>query len=98
MFILIGIYVVWMMPLGENLWHLTTSNGFVLPRESSVWTFQTLEMNEGSGEWWVRGRDLNAYYHVMMDGKSGYVRITAEEARNCKGFSPEDVTTWCLAE
>ncbi len=78
---------------------LVTSRGFVIPSESSLYEFRVLELNSGSGEWWIYGEDKHRYYFAG-DGAipHSYVSIKKDEAAKCPGFNPIAFDTWCTSE
>ena len=76
---------------------LVTSRGFFIPYESSLYSFQTLVTNEGSGEYWIYGEDKDRYYYGG-DGVSPnrYLSIKKKDANNCPDFNPTKFETWCI--
>ncbi|WP_444928893.1 hypothetical protein ACJJIF_13615 [Microbulbifer sp. SSSA002] len=87
------IYVFFITPAGANCWYLLTGNGFIIPKESSVFTFHVTKMNNGSGEWWLYGYDKNFYYHYTGENDNPYIKT--DRSISCAGFNPNDVDTWC---
>ena len=81
-------------PLLNNLWGLTTGRGYFIPKESSVFTFTPLKMNEGSGEWWLYGEDDDNYYSLENDKDLPYMVISKKDAAKCPHFIRTDHTTW----
>ena len=81
------------LPILSNLWLISTGKGFFIPGESSVWTFKVVEMNEGSGEWWVYAEDAHNFYFNYADGQHSYVHQS--KSVECDGFQLLDVQTWC---
>ncbi|RYG15279.1 MAG: hypothetical protein EOO07_15775 [Chitinophagaceae bacterium] len=86
-------YLTFMTPAGANSWYLLVGNGFVIPNESSILTFEVTKMNEGSGEWWLYGQDEQFYYHFLGENGRSYIKIA--KVNNCNGFNPHDSGTWC---
>lgn len=86
------------IPVGANIWHIFTGRGFIIPSESSIFTFRPTIMNEGSGEWWLYGRDGKFYYHFIGTAEISYIKISKDEARKCEGFDANNYKTWCLTE
>ena len=64
-------------PLGANAWSLATGQGFFIPEESSVFSFRVMRMNEGSGEWWLYGRD-DEYLFAMHPSELTYLSAATE--------------------
>lgn len=77
-----------------NLWGLTTGRGYFIPKESSVFTFTAVVMNEGSGEWWLYGEDADNYYSVENDKDLPYILISKKDAAKCPNFIRTDHRTW----
>lgn len=57
-----------------NLWCVLTGRGFVIPAESSVFTFKVSAMSEGSGEWWLEAEEANFYYHYPSEEPHLYTK------------------------
>ncbi len=79
----------------SNLWSLAIEPVYIIPRESSVFTFQATVMNPGSGDWWIYGKDANNYYHFLGQTNVKYIKISIQTAKDCKDFNPSNYTTWC---
>jgi hypothetical protein len=80
-----------------NIWHLITARGFVIPKESSVFTFKVTKMNEGSGEWWLYAEDRNYYYTVdQVDTNTVYQKMEKSSAEQIKHFDKHDYKTWLV--
>ena len=92
--VVILILLLLQIPVVKNLWLVTTGRGFVIPDESSVFTFRVNEMNSGSGEWWLYAEDDRHFY---ANGGAGvlYVAFPKSELQKCPAFDPRDWTTWC---
>lgn len=59
-------------------------------------TFEPIEMNKGSGEWWIYGKDFQFYYYAGDGiGEHRYRFIRRSEAQECRGFVVTDFSTWC---
>jgi len=77
-----------------NAWGLLTGRGYMVPAESSVFTFDATVMNPGSGEWWLYGEDGRYFYHFTGEGKVPYLKVERSAAARCPGFAPHDAATW----
>lgn len=86
-------YLIFMTPTCANAWYLLVGNGFVIPSESSILTFEVTKMNEGSGEWWLYGQDKLFHYHFIGENGRSYIKIV--RTNTCKNFNPQDSETWC---
>jgi len=85
------------LPVGSNVWQLLTSREYIVPGESSIFTFRPTVMNEGSGEWWLYGEDAHYFYHFIGSPTISYMKISRSQAVACKGFDSQDYKTWCEA-
>ena len=85
--------LLFMTPMVANAWYLLVGNGFVIPNESSIFTFKVTQMNEGSGEWWLYGQDRQFYYHFLGENGLSYIKILKENS--CNSFDPLNSETWC---
>ena len=56
-------------PTLSNLWLLATGDGYSIPTGSSLFSFQPTLMNQGSGDWWIYGRDNTLL--LLLCGKRG---------------------------
>ncbi len=81
-------------PLGGNIWFLMTEPGYIVPAESSVFTFRPTVLNPGSGDWWIYGEDGDNYYHFIGKGERPYGYIPRLKAEEVVGFDPQDYSTW----
>jgi len=91
--VLVLLYVFFISPAGANFWYLLTGNGYIIPDESSVFSFNVTKMNDGSGEWWLYGYDEEFYYHYTGEIDNPYIKIST--VVSCVDFNPSDVETWC---
>lgn len=78
-----------------NTWLLLTGNGYEIPAESSIFTFDATVMNSGSGDWWLYGEDGKNYYQYTGQGSVRYIAYPKVRAINCRGFDPHNSATWC---
>lgn len=79
-----------------NLWSLATRRGFFIPKESSVLTFEVLQMNTGSGEWWIYSEDRRNYYFAGESEKTvRYALFPKDKVDDCLNFAPTNYSTWC---
>lgn len=80
---------------GTNIWFLLTEPAYVIPSESSLFTFKVTTMNPGSGDWWVYGEDGKNYYYFTGNDNSPYILISKKKSNTCEGFDANDYKTWC---
>jgi hypothetical protein len=73
-----------------NLFCLATGQGYFIPQESTVFTFNALMMNSGSGEWWLYGED-KANYYALTDAEGYYV---IDKTNTPENFSDLDKDSW----
>jgi hypothetical protein len=78
-----------------NVWFLATGEGYVIPARSSIFTFQAMVMNDGSGDWWLYGEDGRNFYRYTGESPYPYVTYSKTRAGSCPGFDPHDGKTWC---
>lgn len=78
----------------QNAWRAATSRAFFVPAESSMLSFRVTEENPGSGEWWLRGEDDQAYF-ALHPRQPVYLVLSRRAAARCPGFSPADQRSWC---
>lgn len=77
---------------GSNIWLSATGNGFFVPGESNILSFEVTKMNEGSGEWWLYAKDGNFYYAITEDGNPEYYTYPA--GKEPPGFDSLNLETW----
>ena len=93
--ILLGLFSVLLIVLMTcthsctNLWYLLTENGYFIPQESSIFSFEATKMNLGSGGWWIYGED-NKYYYALY--QSGYLKL--QKGNEPENFDKFDYHTW----
>ena len=69
---------------------------YIIPKESSYNSFESTLMNEGSGGWWIYGKDDSKYYFFSGDEEKPYVFIDRDKAKTIEDFNPHDIATWQL--
>lgn len=80
----------------SNLWLMLNDLGvYVVPRQSSIFTFEPTAMNEGSGGGWIYGEDFSTYYWYGERDDGQAIAISKRDARRCPNFHPRDSSTWC---
>ncbi len=91
LFLLIGFST----QLFSNFWGLLIGNGYIIPNQSSIFTFQAIKMNKGSGDYWLYGEDQKYYYTTLeKDHPEPYAFITKEKAKSIKNFDKTNFETW----
>jgi hypothetical protein len=79
----------------SNIWCTATGRGFIIPKESSYFTFTATKMNQGSGEWWLYGEDENYFYSSEnATSDKDYVLLSKERGSKIKDFDKFEVKTW----
>jgi hypothetical protein len=76
----------------DNGLHLLMDRGYFIPDRSSIFSFEPVRMNEGSGEWWLVGADRGSYYAMISE--PDYALISRNDAASCAGFVLERPITW----
>lgn len=74
-----------------NLFSLATGRGYFIPEESNMFIFNVMQMNTGSGEWWLYGEDKVNYY-ALADDAPGYYVIDKDFVP--ENFSELDKHSW----
>jgi hypothetical protein len=94
--VLISMVFFCAVPVIGNLWSLSTGQGFFIPQESSVFSFKVLQMNTGSGEWWIYAEDRKNYYFAGdLDKPVKYALFPKANVADCVNFNPTNYSTWC---
>ena len=76
-----------------NSWFLIVENGYVIPSESTVFTFKATKMNDGTGGWWLFGEDSNYYYDMNVDSSSAlYFKKSKKDLS--VSFDKYNYSTW----
>ena len=65
-----------------------------IPAQSSIWTFEPYEINQGSSSYWLYGEDRDNYYFFAYVPEHSY-RVIAKD-NGCASFDKRDVRTWCM--
>ena len=93
--LMVGLIWTFRVPL-TNVLGIIDDRGYIIPKESSIFSFRILVMNEGSGEWWIYGEDNNNYYFQgNHEYKTGYIVFPKSKVKFCKDFNQVDYATWC---
>lgn len=66
-----------------------------IPSKSNIFFFTPIDIDPGSGGYWLYGEDLYNYYYFLWEGDKEYLYIF--KSNDCKGFNRLDITTWCSA-
>jgi hypothetical protein len=74
-----------------NLWLWSIERAYVIPEESSFFTFNPTVLNPGSGEWWIYGEDQRFFYYFSGDERMLYISYPKKLAMTCSGFDPKEV-------
>ncbi|HAS52743.1 MAG TPA: hypothetical protein DCS42_00780 [Nitrospiraceae bacterium] len=88
--------ILLMTPIVSNVWLLAIDPLFVIPRQSSIFSFEPTVLNPGSGDWWLYGEDGEHYYHFTGERPCPVVSYPQKLASECPGFEPLNYATWCL--
>lgn len=90
--------------LGVVMWTNFFSNALMLamdrvnfiPTESSIFSFEPYEINQGSSSYWIYGRDRDNYYYFSYEATAPYMFIS--KSNDCQGFDRLNFKTWCAAK
>ena len=95
LFLLIGFST----QLFSNFWGLLIGNGYIIPNQSSVFTFQATEMNKGSGDYWLYGEDSKYYYTTLeKDHIEPYAFISKVKSKSIPNFDKTNYQTLWTTE
>ncbi|MBX8536469.1 hypothetical protein K5D33_17370 [Pseudomonas cichorii] len=98
----------WFVFAGVFLTSLAVSNFFsnslmlmmdrvnFIPEQSSIFSFEPYEINQGSSSYWIYGEDGENYYYFSYEPASPYMFIAKNNS--CQGFDRKDFKTWCSAQ
>lgn len=90
--------IIFSTHLFSNLWLLLIGNGYIIPKESSIFSFKSTIMNSGSGDYWLYGEDNTNYYTTLLNKEAGYSAkyflISKEKATKLSGFQKLHYSTW----
>ncbi|MBN6710752.1 hypothetical protein JFL47_13480 [Haemophilus haemoglobinophilus] len=93
------IFFIIFIILFKNMVFLSISLAFdpnnYIPSKSNIFFFEPIDIDSGSGGYWLYGEDLYNYYYFIWAGDKGYLYIA--KSNNCKGFNKLDFNTWCSA-
>ena len=90
--------------IGGAMWSNIFSNTLMLvmgrvnfiPSESSIFSFEPYEINQGSSSYWIYGQDRENYYYFSYQSAAPYIFIS--KANDCQGFDRLNFKTWCGAK
>jgi hypothetical protein len=85
--------LAWTTPVFSNALMLLMDRENFIPAQSSIWTFEPYEINQGSSSYWLYGEDRSHYYYFAYTPETPY-RLIAKD-NQCAGFNKRDVRTWC---
>lgn len=81
--------------LFSNLWGVVTDSAYVIPKESSIFTFKVTKSNSGSGDYWLYGKDKNYFYSQMKsESDVSYIKISVKEAKDKSEFDETNYKSW----
>lgn len=95
--LIVAVVFAWLLfftPALVNLWCLVTGRRFFIPDKSSIFSFHVIEMNQGSGEWWLYAKDSRYFYAYGRDGLL-YIAFPKSQIAQCPSFQLRDRSTWC---
>jgi len=81
--------------LFSNLWGILIGNGYIIPKQSSIFTFKATEMNNGNGDYWLYGEDAKNYYTTLKkDHVEPYTVLSKKQVDNIGYFDETNYLTW----
>ena len=78
-----------------NLVGLAMEPVYIVPKESSIWSFEPKVMNTGSGDWWIYAEDAKCYYYFEGSREVAYHTFRKTDVPMCPDFASQDHRTWC---
>ncbi|MCC9064138.1 hypothetical protein [Flavobacterium piscisymbiosum] len=78
-----------------NIFMLIIEGAYFIPKQSSIFTFNGTIQNEGSSDVWRYGEDCSNYYFNLSTLNNDVLFFPKKNIKNCPGFNPEDIKTWC---
>jgi len=82
--------------LFSNAFMMLMDRDNFIPAESSIFSFDPFEINQGSSNYWIYGQDSKNYYYFSYESPSPYLFIS--KSNDCPVFNRQDYTTWCAAQ
>ena len=92
--IILCLFLVTFTSVLGNLFSILTENEYIIPKESSIFTFEATKMNEGSGGWWLYGEDDKKYYALSVVGRNKIISVDKIQSLKIKNFDKLDYRTW----
>ena len=80
----------------SNIWMLTTDHNNYIPKESNIFQFTPIQIDEGSGGYWRYAKDAKNFYYFSETEESTYYKIIIKN--DCVNFNPTNFKTWCKTE
>ncbi|RON55465.1 hypothetical protein BK667_09685 [Pseudomonas frederiksbergensis] len=80
----------------SNVMMLAMDRVNFIPAESSIFSFEPYEINQGSTSYWVYGQDPENYYYFSYESASPYIFIS--KVNGCQDFDRLNFKTWCSAK
>lgn len=82
--------------LFSNAFMMLMDRDNFIPAQSSIFSFDPYEINQGSSNYWIYGQDRKNYYYFSYESPSPYLFIS--KSNDCPMFNRQDYTTWCTAQ
>lgn len=80
-----------------NLYSMLIEKEYLIPDESSVFSFEATKMNDGSGDYWLYGEDEN-YFYAITSTEKGYSKISKIQAEKIPYFDQFNFKNWEIIE
>ncbi|MFW0714986.1 hypothetical protein [Pedobacter sp. N23S346] len=80
----------------SNVVMLAMERNNFIPSESSIFSFDPYEINQGSSSYWIYGQDSENYYYFSYEPSAPYIFIP--KINKCQGFDRLNFKTWCDAK
>lgn len=75
------------------MWLVIRGQTNYIPKESSIFFFNPIKIDDGSGGYWRYGEDLNKLYYFSEEEYKVYYSQPKENS--CQNLNKTDISTWC---
>jgi hypothetical protein len=79
----------------QNLWFLINDDSYMIPEESSLYSFEPTQLKDKTESRWIYGKDGERFYY-RKDTDVHYYIISKAAADSCRNFNQFDISTWCF--
>ncbi|MFH7013003.1 hypothetical protein ACHRV5_14130 [Flavobacterium sp. FlaQc-52] len=95
-FLFVTLYLFFTSTFLENLWGCLIDPNYYIPKQSNVFVFNSIVMENGSSDAWIYGEDDTNYYYNAGIKKEEIIAISKEQSKKCLDFNVQNINSWCL--